>query len=90
MDMVQAKAERNYADLVQTDEVFPSASYQYVLYGMGFKPRYDDGQGALKAQERTRVDKLLHANGERSRQMLGLLPTNRELVSAMTSLRGVA
>jgi len=26
-------------DLVQTDEIFPSASYQYVLYGMGFKTR---------------------------------------------------
>jgi flavin-dependent dehydrogenase len=26
-------------DLIQTDEIFPSASYQYVLYGMGFKTR---------------------------------------------------
>ena len=77
-------------DAPRVDELFPSASYQYVLYGMGFRPRYESSHGAHKEQERARVDKLLHANSERSRQMLGLLPTNRELVSAMTSLRGVA
>ena len=77
-------------DAPRVDELFPSASYQYVLYGMGFRPAYESAHGAHKEQERVRVDKLLHANTERSRQMLGLLPTNRELVSAMTSLRGVA
>ena len=77
-------------DAPRVDELFPSASYQYVLYGMGFKPQYESVHGAQKEQERARVDKLLHANSERSRQMLGHLPTNRELVRAMTSLRGVA
>ncbi len=77
-------------DAPRVDELFPSASYQYVLYGMGFRPRYESAFGAHKEQERVRVDKLLQANSERSRQMLGRLPTNRELVSAMTSLAGVA
>ena len=77
-------------DAPRVDELFPSASYQYVLYGMGFKPRYESAHSAQKEEERPRVDKLLHANNERTRQMLGHLPTNRELVRAMTSLRGVA
>ena len=77
-------------DAPRVDELFPSASYQYVLYGMGFRPGYPSARGAQMDQERTTVDKLLHVNGEKTRQMLGLLPTNRELISAMTSLRGVA
>lgn len=77
-------------DAPRVDELFPSASYQYVLYGMGFRPRYDAALGIQRTQERARVDKLLHSNGEKSRQMLGLLPTNRELVSAMSSAGGEA
>ncbi len=77
-------------DAPRVDELFPSASYQYVLYGMGFRPRYSTARAAQKQQEKARVDELLRSNSDRSRQMLGLLPTNRELISAMTSLRGVA
>ena len=71
------------------DELFPSASYQYVLYGMGFRPQYGS-TGARSSQEKDRVDKLLHGNNEKARQMLSLLPANRELINAMTSIRGVA
>ena len=35
-------------DLVRHDEPFPSASYQYILYGMGFEPA-DDGR-ALRSE----------------------------------------
>ncbi len=77
-------------DAPRVDELFPSASYQYVLYGMGFRPRYSTAQAAQKREERTLVEQLLRSNSDKSRQMLGLLPTNRELISAMTSLRGVA
>ncbi len=77
-------------DAPRVDELFPSASYQYVLYGMGFRPKYSYAPGVRKNQEKSQVDRLLHTNNDKSRQMLSLLPTNRELISAMTSLRGVA
>lgn len=77
-------------DAPRVDELFPSASYQYVLYGMGFRPRYTDGAGARGAAESDHVAGMLQANRQKARQMLGGLPTNRELVSAMSSLRGVA
>ena len=77
-------------DAPRVDELFPSASYQYVLYGMQFRPEYAYIQGDSDAEERARVDRLLHTNSDKTRQMLSLLPTNRELVSAMTALRGVA
>ena len=77
-------------DAPRVDELFPSASYQYVLYGMGFRPRYAAADSVRDDSERARVDKLLHANAEKARRMLSLLPSNRELLGAMTSLRGVA
>ncbi len=77
-------------DAPRVDELFPSASYQYVLYGMGFVPEYAYARGASEAQEKARVDRLHHTNSDKARQMLSVLPTNRELINAMTSLRGVA
>lgn len=77
-------------DAPRIDELFPSASYQYVLYGMKFTPRYRYSSKAALDKDRGRVDKLLHENNEKARQMLKLLPTNRELVAATASLRGVA
>lgn len=77
-------------DAPRVDELFPSASYQYVLYGMGFRPQHRFALGVKGNQEKSQVDSLLRTNNEKSRQMLNLLPTNRELISTMTSLRGVA
>jgi flavin-dependent dehydrogenase len=77
-------------DAPRVDELFPSPSYQYVLYGMGFRPEYLSVGGRAFEQEMHRVDNLLHTNGEKARQMLRLLPTNRELINSMTVLRGVA
>lgn len=77
-------------DAPRVDELFPSASYQYVLYGMGFRPQYGEAHRAKAPDEQLRVDRMLHANNDKARQMLSLLPTNRELVEAMTALRGVA
>ncbi|WP_374565524.1 tryptophan halogenase family protein [Ideonella sp.] len=63
-------------DLVRHDEAFPSASYQYVLYGMGFKPESlpcsgrDADQAAGYFQEAAQL----------TRKMLPALPSNRELI----------
>jgi flavin-dependent dehydrogenase len=77
-------------DAPRVDELFPSASYQYVLYGMGFMPEYSYlGRSELE-RDKPRVNKLLQACDKQARQMTSLLPTNRELLNSMTSLRGVA
>ena len=62
-------------------ELFPSASYQYVLYGLGFTPRYSQadvagaGEGAAEA--------IIGRTREQARRMVGQLPTTRALVRAI-------
>jgi tryptophan halogenase len=59
------------------DEVFPAASYQYVLYGMGFRteigPMDNVGTQAVAARYRAEAATL-------TRQMRAQLPRNRDLV----------
>lgn len=77
-------------DAPRVDELFPSASYQYVLYGMGFRPPLRATRGATLRRDRERVAKAVQASAEKARQMRSLLPTNRELLNALTPMRGVA
>lgn len=67
-----------YHDLIQTEEVFPSASYQYVLYGMGFKPAIS---GVNKVSDY--LDVGLHNikdNLAKYSKYLSALPSNRALI----------
>jgi flavin-dependent dehydrogenase len=77
-------------DAPRVDELFPSASYQYVLYGMGFRPAFPAARGAAPGPDRERVARALQANAEKARQMRKLLPTNRELLESLAPMRGVA
>lgn len=79
-----------YDDAPHVDELFPSASYQYVLYGMGFRPKYGQAAGSATREERQRVDRALHESAEKARQMLSRLPTNRQLLEELIALPGVA
>ena len=72
-------------DAPRLDELFPSASYQYVLYGMGFKPRYAAAPNARHDRMRKRADEVFHGTRMKARQMERLLPTTRELVAAIAS-----
>ena len=68
-------------DAPRIDELFPSASYQYVLYGLGFRPaqhRVADQASVDRARERTR--NLLHATRSKASQAARLLPSNRALL----------
>ena len=65
-------------DFPQIEEIFPAASYQYVLYGMGFKPdptahdrRLDDRNSALGC---------FRTNQQLTGKYLNGLPSNRELI----------
>ena len=70
-------------DAPRLDELFPSASYQYVLYGMGFKPRYAFAHNARFSRMRKRADEVFHGTRMKAREMARLLPTTRELVTAI-------
>lgn len=67
-----------YNDFVQIQEVFPSASYQYVLYGMEFQthiPEYarqsDDVKSGFGNIELTQ---------QKIKKYMSGLPSNRELI----------
>jgi len=72
-------------DSPRVDELFPSASYQYVLYGMGFEPEYAYSPGINPQRDQQRAAELVRTNSEKTRQMLNLLPTNRDLLNAVIS-----
>ena len=65
-------------DFTSNNEVFPAASYQYVLYGMGFKSDYCHSSYAIDdsefAESQFKQNKLLIDKA------LSLLPKNRELL----------
>ena len=60
------------------DELFPSASYQYVLYGMGFKPTYE--QACVGKEEAEKVLQEMHS--QREKLLAGLEP-NRALLQQL-------
>jgi tryptophan halogenase len=74
-------------DAPRVDELFPSASYQYVLYGMGFRPEH---AATPAGGERAEVETLCRAADERRRQLLSRLPANRALLDDLAALPGVA
>lgn len=79
-----------YDDVPHIDELFPAASYQYVLYGMGFRPTHRRVDPAAMQKELKRVDRALHESAENARRMQAQLPTNRQLLDELVSLPGVA
>ena len=67
-----------FDELDRLEEVFPAASYQYVLYGMGFETQVtaeDTVETALAAS------RLLKENERVTGEMRGRLPKNRELLN---------
>ena len=69
-----------HLDTPYIDEMFPSASYQYVLYGMGFSvhPSKLALRGTVQSQER--VNQLFQDNIQRTNKLLNSMPTNREFI----------
>ena len=64
-------------DLFRIEEVFPAASYQYVLYGMGFKPELAIPRPLRleQAQESFRKAATI------TKRLLGGLPRHRDLIN---------
>lgn len=70
-------------DLYQIEEIFPAASYQYVLYGMGFEPDFKAARWA--ASQEHQADEVFADCARSTRKMLAALPTNRELIEHIRS-----
>jgi flavin-dependent dehydrogenase len=65
-------------DFYRVEEVFPSASYQYVLYGMGFRP--EPRATTRRADDADRAAAYFREAAALTSKMLPALPTNRELI----------
>ena len=59
------------------EEVFPAASYQYVLYGMGFRTEVEPLENA---GTQSMAAKLVNENIAMTKQLRAQLPKNRDLL----------
>jgi 2-polyprenyl-6-methoxyphenol hydroxylase-like FAD-dependent oxidoreductase len=68
-----------HPDAEAVDDLFPTASYQYILYGMGFEtvPRHT---GSYQQSQR-QASELFRKNAARAAQLQQALPSNRELLN---------
>ena len=66
-------------DLSRMEEVFPSASYQYVLYGMRFRP--EPRATLRRATAPAAANRYFQEAASLARKMIAALPDNRELIA---------
>jgi len=71
-----------HQDFTQTDEIFPSASYQYVLYGMGFATKTKATQTRADTQSQKAQQAFLR-NEQLTAKLVKGLTTNRELINTI-------
>jgi len=65
-------------DLYQVEEIFPAASYHYVLYGMGFRPT---ARPTTRRREHSHeADPHFQTSASLAAKYLGGLPSNREML----------
>jgi len=67
------------SDFQGANELFPAASYQYVLYGMGFKP--DFSLQSHLYNEHQQADRLMRRNEQLTEQMLQTLQPHRVFIN---------
>jgi tryptophan halogenase len=77
LQLWQYQAPWFFDEFDRLEEVFPAASYQYVLYGMGFRTHVEPAE---LADTQAMAAKLMNENAALTRQMRSQLPKNRELI----------
>lgn len=80
VDLWQYQSPWHY-DTKLADEMFPSASFQYIAYGMGFSTNARPTQKRSEINAQLEADRLFKENALRTRQLLSVLPDNRELIN---------
>lgn len=68
----------NQYDFPLIQEMFPAASWQYVLYGMGFKTNLTGSM--LSEQKQAHARQFIQQSLDYTKRCLSLLPKNRELI----------
>jgi flavin-dependent dehydrogenase len=68
------------ADFTHADEIFPAASYQYVLYGMGFSA---PAASPFVRDDDAAATTLLRQVDQRARALMASLPANRSYLDAL-------
>ena len=66
---------------IRGDEMFPWASYQYVLYGMGFDTQISSVAKRAAAANSEKAGELFNANMKKTQSFINNLPTNRALLN---------
>lgn len=66
-------------DFTSAMELFPAASYQYVLYGMEFKPDFTRQQYLFNQQQQ--ATQIINRNRQLTQQMLQNLPLHRDYIT---------
>ncbi|MGN6375573.1 MAG: tryptophan halogenase family protein [Sphingomonas sp.] len=61
----------------RVEEVFPAASYQYVLYGMGFRTEVEP---ASLSDETRSAERAMRENAVQTQRLRGGLPRHRDLI----------
>ena len=65
-------------DFPRVEEIFPSASYHYILYGMGFEPTSSETRRSAVPEL---AEPYFHETAQMARRMVSALPGNRELLA---------
>lgn len=75
-----------HADFESAVELFPAASYQYVIYGMGFKPNFASQADRYTQSQQAEVIK--QRNQQLTTQMLSTLPKHRDFIASWLASSG--
>jgi 2-polyprenyl-6-methoxyphenol hydroxylase-like FAD-dependent oxidoreductase len=70
-----------HQDAEAVDELFPTPSYQYILYGMGFRSETMLTRSHQQARQERQATALFEKNSARAIQLRQALPSNRELLN---------
>lgn len=66
-------------DFIENEEIFPSASYQYILYGMGFETKPQP----MNSKTQQLSCALVKNNNSKIEQCIAGLPNNRTLIQSI-------
>jgi tryptophan halogenase len=72
-------------DFYRVEEIFPSASYQYVLYGMGFQP--EPRAHPRRVDDAALAERFFGESAALAGKLLAGLPSNRELLQQIAKPR---
>ena len=74
-----------HRDAIHVDEMFPSASFQYVLYGMDFITQQSPLGSRTDREVANKGMQLFQENAENTQRLVDMLPSNRELIDKINT-----